>query len=164
MSPAASRRLRWARGLRYLLLAGLLASCASPDPTHYAMVLDGLKVPEGWELTRTVVKAPSGGDVACTPVATDDCPAVSRYYLVPADSAVSVYSEAKGVVAAAGFILDRELFPACDAPESGPACTALAKHDKDFVDVGVFRPGDDAASVVPAHPSEAIVVITAHAD
>jgi hypothetical protein len=161
--PARLRRCgAWGPGV--LLLAGLLAACAGSDPTHYATVLDGLKIPSGWQLVRTVVKAPTGGDIACTPAATDDCPSVARYYLAPADSAPAVYSEGKDILGAAGFTISRELFPACDAPESGPACTALAQHASDFADVAVFRPGDDAGSVVSAHPGDAIVVITAHAD
>jgi hypothetical protein len=138
--------------------------CSGPEPSHYSAILDGLNVPDTWELVQTVVKAPSGGDIACTPAATDDCPSVSRYYVVRTDSAVAVFAQGEDLLKAAGFQIDREFFPACDAPRSGPACSATSKRDSDFTDIGVFRPGDDAASVVAAREGAAIVVITAHAD
>jgi hypothetical protein len=147
-----------------LLPVVLMLGCGGPEPSHYVAILEDLKVPDSWELARTIVKAPSGGDIGCTPAATDDCPSVSRYYIVPTDSAVEVFAQGEDLLKAAGFKIDREFFPTCDAPPSGPACSATSKRDSDFADVGVFRPGDDAGSVVTARDGAAIVVITAHAD
>jgi hypothetical protein len=147
-----------------LLPAVLLLGCGRPNAAHYAALLDGLRIPAGWELTRTITKAPSGGDIDCTPFATPDCPSVARYYLVAANAAGPIYAQGRDILTAAGFTIGREFFPACDAPRSGPACSGLARRDGDNADVAVFRPGDEAASVVAADPAAAIVVLTAHAD
>jgi hypothetical protein len=147
-----------------VLPAILIMGCGGPEPSHYSAILDGLNVPNTWEVVQTVVKAPTGGDIACTPAATDDCPSVSRYYVVATDSAVAVFAQGEDLLKAAGFKIDREFFPACDAPRSGPACSASSKRGSDFADIGIFRPGDDAASVVAAREGAAIVVVTAHAD
>jgi hypothetical protein len=147
-----------------LFLAALLLGCGRPDASHYATLLDGLRIPAGWELVRTIIKAPSGGDIGCTPFATDDCPSVARYYLVAADSAAPIYAQGKDILTTAGFTIDREFFPTCNAPRSGPACTGLFKRNGDYADVAVFRPGEDAGSAVAAHAGAAIVVLSAHAD
>jgi hypothetical protein len=147
-----------------ILLPAALLGCGHPDAAHYAALLDGLQVPGGWELIRTITKSDSGGDIGCTQFATPDCPSVVRYYLAPADSAGPIYAQGKDILAAAGFAIDREFFPACDAPRSGPACAGFSKRDGDFADVAVFRPGEDAGSIVAAHEGAAIVVLTAHAD
>jgi hypothetical protein len=147
-----------------VLPAVLLLGCGRPGPSHYATVLDEVQIPATWEFVTTVVKAPSGGDIGCTPYATDNCPSVARYYFVPTDSALAAYGEAKELVTAEGFVLIKEHFAACDAPRTGAACGESTKRNDDFIDVDVFRPGDDAGQVVPARNGAAIVVLVAHAD
>jgi hypothetical protein len=145
-----------------LLFVPILVGCKGADPAHYSTVLDSLKVPSGWQLVRTYVKAPSGGDLACTPVATPDCPSVSRYYLVTNSPVAQLYASSKDIVTTAGFAIDRELFASCNAPAGLAACGATAKQGADWVDIGVYRPGDSAGDVVPGRDGAAIVVITAH--
>jgi hypothetical protein len=156
--------MTWRRIAALVLPAVLALGCGRPGASHYAAVLDELKIPPTWEFVTTVVKAPSGGDIGCTPYATDDCPSVARYYFVPTGSAVDAYAEAKTLVGTEGFELDKEVFAACDAPPTGPACGESTKRGDDFIDIGVFRPGDDAGLVVSAREGAAIVVITGHAD
>lgn len=155
--------MTWHRIAAFVLPVVVLLGCR-PDASHYAAVLDEVRIPATWEFVTTVVNAPSGGDIGCTPYATDNCPSVSRYYFVPTDSALVAYEEAKGLVAAAGFVPVKEHFAACDAPPTGAACGESTKRDDDFLDVGVFRPGENAGLVVRARQGAAIVVLTGHAD
>jgi hypothetical protein len=119
-----------------------------------------LKVPASWQLARTFVKVQSGGDLACTPAATPDCPSETRYYLVPNSPVDQLYATGKDIASTAGFVIDRELFASCNAPEGLAACSAIANQGADSLEIGVYRPGESAGDVVPARDGSAIVVIT----
>jgi hypothetical protein len=54
------------------------------------------------------------------------------------------------------------LFASCNAPDGLAACSATANQGADSLEIGVYRPGESAGDVVPAHDGAAIVVITAH--
>jgi len=137
--PALSRMADVRRAL-LVLVAGVLAVGCAGDPAYYQGVLDELPVPPGWEQVREVIRAP-GAEISCTPIVTEPCPRVLRYYLVdgqPADA----YPAVKQMLAAAGFAIDEEFDPTCDAPNLS-ACVVVASRAEDQLRVNLFYPGAD---------------------
>lgn len=123
-------------------LALLVMACAGgPGPSHYAAVLDELAIPSDWELAKTEVRGPDG-DVRCDPLVNAGCPAVVRYYLVDA-TPIEVFAAAKEAAMGAGFEVQEEFDPACNAPPSVPACRFIAARDADHIVVNVYGPGKD---------------------
>jgi hypothetical protein len=121
-----------------MVVAAVVVGCG-PGAAHYATVLDELAFPTAWELARTQVRD-EGGEVNCSHVVSPGCPAVVRFYLVDA-RASDIYAEAKQVVTTAGYSINDEFYPACDAPPSGPACTFYALKDADQITVDVYNAG-----------------------
>lgn len=133
------------RGFASLLLASalLVGACyTGPSIDHFAGVLDELTVSADWELVKTETRGPDG-DFECDPNVVASCPAVTRWYVVDGEASAA-FKDAKAMVGAAGFEVDRELIPACDGSSSGPACSFFSSRDDDRVLVTVFRSTSDA--------------------
>ena len=123
------------------VLTAAVACYTGPGADRMAAILEELAIPVGWELVKTEVKAPDG-DVHCQPGAgVGECPSVSRTYLVKAPPP-DVYAEARPMIVAAGFAIEHEGNPECDAT-SAPACMLLSRTDAIHVVVFVYNPGHD---------------------
>ncbi len=80
-----------------------------------------------------------------------DCPRAFRYFLAP-DDAPSVYAAAKAIVQAAGFVIEEETRPHCNAdPPRTPACGLIAIRDKTQVQVRPSIPGRTPMTSAPLH-------------
>jgi hypothetical protein len=133
----------------------VLSACAAPD--RYQAVLEGLNVPDGWELATTHVTG-SGGDEDCA-FFLPDCPRVARYYLGPARPA-DAYDEAQQMIAAADFNLDEEFTADCSGRVGEPACSLVASQGSDEIQVVVYNPGDDDGLGI-AQPDRSTIRVTA---
>jgi hypothetical protein len=140
-------------------VALLVVACyTGPGGDRMATILDELAIPDGWELVKTEVKAPDG-DVHCQPGAgVAECPSVSRRYLVNA-APPDVYAEARPMIEAAGFAIEHEGNPACDAT-SAPACMLLSSTDAIHVVVFIYNPGHDFGPE-DTSPDRATVIVRA---
>ena len=108
---------------------------------RYQAVLDDFAVPDGWELmlTRSVTpdSTPSCGGLF------GECPRAIRYYLASGAGA-DIYAAAKARVTSAGFELDLEIRPTCDAdPPRTPACGITASRESDLLQVDIYNAGED---------------------
>jgi hypothetical protein len=135
-----------------------IAGCGGPDASHYQAVLDELAVPAGWELAHEAVKAPGGSDPCASLL--PECPSVTRYYLVPG-SPVDAYPGAKRMVTDAGFKIDLDTGPACDAPPGSSACALAGARDDDLIRVSIYKPGSDIQGLATKPPDRTIVLVTA---
>jgi len=146
-----------------LLAAAALAlavfGCAG-DPAYYQSVLDELAVPPGWEQVREVIRAP-GAELECTPIFTEPCPRVYRYYLVDGQPA-GAYPQTKQMLEAAGFAIDEEFDPECDSP-TATACAVVAARAEDQLDVSLFKPGEDLDGLGLAREGRTLIRIIASA-
>lgn len=153
--------LRAARPIVAVALAACLVACGSgaAGAQQFEAVLDELEPPETWELAHTEVLAEDAVR-GCIRLANPNCPSVTRYYLVaplPADA----YQEALELTTSAGFAIEAETRPACDAPPTGPVCGFVASRDDAQVAVSILRRGVDAANLGIAEPDRSIVLVTA---
>jgi hypothetical protein len=67
---------------------------------------------------------------------------------------------AREMVAALGFSVDKVLYPTCDAPPSGSACTLFAARDADRVSLSIFPPGQTKGLDDPPE-SNVVIKVTA---
>jgi hypothetical protein len=170
--PTRMRHDRWAGRLRSCLLKGLilrvviavfLVGCASgPDASHYAAVLDELRVPPGWELAHTTVSEP-GAKVPCEPI-MGSCPAVFRYFVVGGQPA-QAYLPVKQMVTDAGFRLEEEVEPGCNGLEGDDrkACFLVAVRGPDLLYIQVFEPGIDVDELGIGRDGHFVVLLRAYA-
>jgi len=157
--PATLSRVAGVRRSLLVAAAAVLAlGCASRDPSYYQGVLDELPVPPGWELVREVIRAPDA-ELECTPIFTEPCPSVLRYYLVegqPADA----YPQTKQMLEAGGFAIDEESNPECDTPGT-TACVVVAARAEDELRVNVYKPGADPEGLGLPDDGRTLIRITA---
>lgn len=154
-----------------VLLVVILAACSSgPDVSHYTAVLDGLKIPAGWELIHTTIRRPGGPDREIQPGQPSDeiqcdatfgpCPTVTRYYLV-AGRPVDAFPKGKQVIVDAGFQVASEFGPNCELLPSSPGCGLTAVRDSDLIDMTLYNPGDDFDGVGVAAQGRSLIRIVA---
>lgn len=154
-----------------LLLVVILAACSSgPDVSHYTAVLNGLKIPAGWELIHTTIRRPGGPHREIQPGRPSDeiqcdatfgaCPTVTRYYLV-AGRPVDAFPKGKQVIVDAGFQVASEFGPNCRLLPSSPACGLTAVRDSDLIDMTLYNPGDDFDGVGVAARGRSLIRIVA---
>jgi hypothetical protein len=135
-----------------MLAAGLVATCGVPDVARYQAILDELAVPPTWDLALSKVITPDT-EPNCGGL-FGDCPRAFLYYLVDAETGADAYAEAKAMITTAGFEVDQEIRPTCDAdPPRTPACGMSASKDSDFLQVSLFNPGEDPDNVGVADPN-----------
>ena len=134
-------------------VAVLAVACVAsvPDAAHYQAVLHDLAVPPAWDLALSKVITPDT-EPNCGGL-FGDCPRAFRYYLVDGETGSDAYAEAKAMVIAAGFEVEQEFRPNCDAdPPRTPACGFSASRDSDGLQVSLFNPGEDPDNVGVADP------------
>jgi hypothetical protein len=163
-------RLAVRRSLPAIVAAVLvLASCRlGPGADHYAAVLDGLRIPAGWELAHTTVMVPGGPDRRVDPSRPRDdidcfegeCPSVTRYYFVSGTPATA-YPDARQLLVDAGFDIDQESGPACNVPPSGPVCGMSGSRGGDYVRVSLYNPGDDINAAFISDPLRTLIEFVA---
>jgi hypothetical protein len=122
-----------------VMVVAMAACYTGPAASHYVAILDELHFPR-WDLAAVEVRGP-GEAVACNPgFMVTNCPSASKRFLVEA-TAEDVYAEARSVVEAAGFVVEREFSPECDG-RGGADCAFSAMRDTDRVRVHVYRRGE----------------------
>jgi hypothetical protein len=136
----------------------VLACYTGPDVDHYVGVVDTFDVPADWQLVATQRRGP-GEDFSCDPLLTSSCPGADRWYALSGDVTAALQA-ARQVVEAAGFTVDEVLYPACDAPPSGSACTLRASRDADRVSFSIYPPGQTKGLDNPPE-SDVVIRITA---
>lgn len=142
--PGGRRRLTsW---ILTIVISTILSGCAPvPDVARFQATLDALVVPDGWELALSRIVTPAtqpncGGLFG-------DCPRAYRYYLADGTGG-DVYAAARAMTIGAGFTLDQEIRPSCDAePARTPACSFTASRDSELLQVSIFNPGEDPDNV-----------------
>lgn len=133
------------RALLAIALTVALTGCAVADVARYQAVLDDFAVPDGWELVLTKVVTPDTRP-SCGGL-PGNCPRAFRYYLASGAGA-DIYAAAKARVTSAGFELDLEIRPTCDAdPPRTPACGITASRDSDLLQVNIYNAGEDPDNV-----------------
>ena len=108
--------------------------CGGPGAAHYEAVIDGLALPDEWELARTVIYAPDG-DVKCDPSPFTDCPYAIRYF-VTAEAPAEAYQAALVAVRGAGLEVSQEFDPSCN-PQSQVPCGFAANRGADQMNVAI---------------------------
>lgn len=135
------------------VVAVLVFGCVAPvpDAAQYEAVLDELAIPADWDLALSKVIAPDT-EPNCGGL-FGDCPRAFRYYLVDGETGSDAYVNAKAMVIAAGFEVEQEVRPNCDAdPPRTPACGFSASRDSNGLQVSLFNPGKDPDNVGVAGP------------
>lgn len=149
------------RGIVGLVLASALAfsGCyGGPGVDHYVGVLDSLAIPADWELVATERRGP-GEEFQCEPLFTSTCPGAGRWYALSGDVTAALKAS-REMVEASGFTVDKVLYPACDAPPSGSACTLYASRDAERIGLSIFAPGQTIGLDNPPE-SDVVIKITA---
>ncbi len=144
-----------------IVVAMVVAGCfAGPGADHYAAVLDKLGIPADWELVRAAAREP-GGEFECDTFINPDCPSVIRYYLAPG-MAVEAFPTVKRILIDAGFTVDQEVIPACDARPSSPACFMTGSSAGDRVYVSLFNPGYDVEGLGLDQAGRSLILASAY--
>jgi 8-oxo-dGTP pyrophosphatase MutT (NUDIX family) len=144
-----------------LVLASLvvLAGCyTGPGVDHYVGVLDTLDVPADWEVVATQRRGP-GEEFDCDPLMNSTCPGADRWYALGGDVTAALEA-ARELVEAAGFIVDEVIYPACDGPPSGSACTLYASKNADKISASILPPGRNTGLDSPPD-ADVLIRITA---
>ena len=140
-------------------LFAILVLAPGPPASTYEAALDDLDAPFSWEVAQTTTKAP-GTLTGCIRFMDQFCPSVTRYYLVAGEGTVA-FGEVKRMLTDAGFQIDREFDPWCDAPPSAPLCSVYASRADVFISVNVNRPGGSDDGLGFAEPDRFVVRMTA---
>jgi len=149
------------RRILLVISAALILGCTATTATRYEGLLDELSIPASWELVHAEIVPPDGSG-GCLQIATN-CPSVSRYYLVD-DQPIETYRQATRVLQTAGFVIEQEFDPECDAPPSNPACALRAVVEREFVRLSVYHVGQDSGEGLDlAEDGRTLLRITASA-
>jgi hypothetical protein len=148
--------------LRVVISAFLVGCASGPGASHYAAVLDELRIPAGWELAHTTVSEP-GAKVPCEPI-MGSCPAVFRYYVVRGQPGAA-YLPIKQTVTDAGFRFEEEVEPGCNGLEGDDrkACFLVAVRGPDLLYIQVFEPGIDVDELGIGRDGHFVVLLRAYA-
>lgn len=135
-----------------------MACYGGPGVDHYVGILDSLDVPADWEPVATERRGP-GEDFSCDPFLTSTCPGAGRWYALSGDVTAALMA-AREMVERSGYTIDEVLYPDCDGPPSGSACTLFAAREGDRVSMSIFPPGRTTGLESPPE-ADVIVKVTA---